>query len=135
MYNQSAPLTAFVGWMLLTAILHLVYSIAFITRYGQTPGKWLMGVRVLDETETRHLTFIEAFRREMIYFIIEITGILVFLYVSTTREDDGTLYNGYRSFVRNVGLIWVWLVLASMLSNPKRRSIHDFLGRAVVVRG
>ncbi len=135
LYHHAPDAALFFGWLFLTAVLHLVYAVVLHQKFGYTFGKWLVGVKVLDLTESRTLNYAEAIRRESVYFLIEMTGILIFFYVMMHSGDDGNLYDRYRNLVRNVGLIWVWLILLSMLSNPKRRSIHDFLGRSVVVRG
>ena len=135
LYYHSSPAAVFFSWLVLCAVLHLLYSVVMHNRYGHTLGKWLFGVRVMDLSETRYLTLSEACRRESVYLMIEVTGILIFFYMLMNNGDSGNLYESYRNLVRNVGLIWVWLILISMLSNPKRRSIHDYLGGSVVVRG
>ena len=134
LYYEQFPIPWLFSWLVMTAILRFVFAVILHNRYGYTPGKWLMGLQVLDLTESRRLTIKESFRRESVYFLIEVTGIFTFFYILVNTGDPGNLYERYRNLVRNVGLIWVWLILVSMLSNAKRRSIQDFLGGSVVVR-
>jgi uncharacterized RDD family membrane protein YckC len=122
------------GWLIMIALLHMVYAVWLHHRYGYTFGKWLVGVRVVDLTESRNLTLAESVCREALYFIIELTVICAFYYSIVEQDSPGLLFEKYHNLTRNVSLIWIFITLSVMLSNPKRRSIPDFFGRSVVVK-
>ncbi|RYZ45475.1 MAG: hypothetical protein EOP49_25165 [Sphingobacteriales bacterium] len=123
-----------IGWLIMIAMLHMLYAAWLHHRYGYTFGKWLVGIRVFDLSESRNLTWKEGIRREALYFIIELTVIFAFYFNIAGQQGQGFFFEKYHNLTRNVSLVWIFVTLSVMLSNPKRRSIPDFFGKSVVVK-
>ncbi|MCH5716893.1 RDD family protein [Niabella hibiscisoli] len=128
---KNAALSIAVGSIIIMALLPLVYSIFLHYRYGQTLGKWMVGVKVLDSTETRRLTLKQSVFRDSFFLIIEIVTLVYFLFQANKLNY---LEDGYNDFAAQPVFWWTIVELETMLTNKKRRSIHDWLARSVVVR-
>lgn len=115
----------------LVALLPLVYSIFLHYKYGQTIGKRIVGVKVLDVSETRLLTLKQSVFRDVFFLIIEVAGFICFL-LQTNKPE--CLQNNYSDFAAQPIMWWTVIELVTMLTNSKRRSIHDFMAGSVVVR-
>ena len=123
-----------ISWTIFTTFLSLFYSIFAHYKYGQTIGKWVAGVKVLDISETKTLTLRHSILRDSFYLVIEIIGLLYFTFLFLQTGKTEYILNDYRSFADQPILWWTLIELISMLTNTKRRAVHDFLARSVVVR-
>ncbi|MET0243788.1 MAG: RDD family protein, partial [Flavitalea sp.] len=121
-------------WLVFTAILPLVYSIVCHYRTGQTIGKWVTGIRVVDVSETRKLTLGQAIARDSVVLGIEIMGILYCLYLLFSTADPGYIVSEFDAFTYWPFFIWSILELITLFSNKKKRALHDYLAKSVVVR-
>lgn len=133
-WEVHGPVWVNLGWFIAFTFSFPVYSIVLHGRYGQTIGKRLCGVRVVDISE-RPLTWAQAALRDlpnMVYPSWALVGAARLIlagrapYPATPSEAD---LQGI--FLWNM---WVAVELLTTLTNAKRRSIHDFLARSVVVR-
>ena len=108
------------------------YSVLLHWKYGQTLGKKLCGVRVVDVGETRLLTLEQSFKRDMIPIMISVLGIVLWIFQLIT----GAMNVGWVAeiILDSVGVIWFLLEIFTMLSNDKRRAFHDYLAGSVVVQ-
>ena len=132
--KASLPVVTYVA-MFLDQTIPFAYAIYLHGTYGQTVGKWLMKVQVLSVDETR-LTMRQAFLRDSIglsliavYLLFAISP--VFSGVSPSSRE---FYEHIPSVIWKVGLITFALELITMLTNEKRRALHDYIAGSVVVR-
>ena len=109
------------------AFLPLLYSIVLHYRFGQTFGKKLVGIKVLDVSETRLPSWRQAVLRDSVWLGLEVLGLVLAVVDFVNLE---WLAWG----VVNASLLWVILEITTMLLSPKRRAIHDLLAGTVVVR-
>lgn len=123
-----------ISWTVFTTFLTLFYSIFAHCKYGQTIGKWVAGVKVLDISETKTLTLRQSILRDSFYLGIEIIGLLYFIFLVLQTGKTEYILIDYRNFTDQPILWWTLIELISMLTNPKRRAVHDFMARSVVVR-
>jgi len=123
-----------ISWTIFTTFLSLFYSIFAHYRYGQTIGKWVVGVKVLDISETKTLSLRQSILRDSFYLAIEIIGLLYFILLIFQTGKTEYIFNDYRSFAYQPILWWTLIELISMLTNQKSRAVHDFIARSVVVR-
>lgn len=130
--EMSAPIV--IGGLIIYYSCFHIYSIYLHAIYGQTLGKMAVKVKVLDLTETS-IGFRQAIFREtpyfafsLIFFISEISQILTKGITEDFRD----------TFLDNVALaiFTIWLVAEAVtaFANEKRRSIHDYIARTIVVR-
>jgi len=122
-------------WLLLEAFLIMLYFVYLHGRYGQTLGKKVMNIRVLDLNESKTIGYKHAFYREAIPFIFHSIGMLFIISISINNTAYYTeqLSIQYNDFIFHTTLVWVIIELSTMFTNPKRRAVHDILARSVVV--
>lgn len=109
------------------------YSVIMHAKYGQTLGKMFTGVMVLDVSE-RRLSLWQALLRDGFYIALMIVCVIIELplvldgenlYDAPTRATNVLLYGS---------LVWGLAEMVTMLTNSKRRALHDFIARSVVIR-
>lgn len=122
-------------WVAFMTVLTIVYSVFFHYRYGRTLGKWVVGVKVVNIDETKNITLKQSLLRDSFYVILE-TLALIYLAFQMAMSNLTTieLLDNFDSFGGTIALIWVLLELVSMLTNDKRRAVHDFIAGSVVIR-
>ncbi|MDA1259853.1 MAG: RDD family protein [Planctomycetota bacterium] len=116
------------------SFLYYAYSIWMHGRYGWTLGKRAAGVRVLDLSE-RPLSMRQAAFRDLVPVCLTVIG-LAFEIPDRSfggGEETGVLLVGW-SLVALSGMLWFLAELITMLTNSKRRAIHDFIAGSVVIR-
>ena len=123
-----------ISWSVFATFLTLFYSIAGHYKYGQTIGKWVAGVKVIDLSESKKLTLGQSILRDSFYITIEIIVLLYFIFLILQTGKTDYILNDYKRFSNQPIMWWTFIELISMLTNPKRRAIHDFLARSVVIR-
>lgn len=122
-------------WITFVTILTISYSVLMHYKFGQTLGKMAMKVKVIHFDELNSLTLKQAFIRDIFYIIIELISLIYFatqLFNSTS--DTNYIVLNFDTYVALISLIWVLLELVSMLTNDKRRAIHDYIANTVVLK-
>ena len=127
-------------------LLGLFYSVYLVQRYGGTPGKLLVGIRI-RKLDGEPVGYREAFLR---YFPDALLGILmsIGMILSVLHMSD-VEYNSLSFMERSKRMVelapswqrplqwiqgaWVWGELIVLLTNHKRRAIHDFIAGTVVI--
>ena len=94
-------------------------------RWGQTWGKKLNAIVVLDVSEKKLLSFPQSLSREIAGWLEMLNLMFPFI---------GRLFPLLSMFLTWLATLWFPLEVITMLSNKKRRALHDFLARSVVVR-
>jgi uncharacterized RDD family membrane protein YckC len=131
--NQTDNVWIVFAWTVFNASLYYLYSIFFHYKFGRTFGKWIMRIKVIDHSETKLLSLKQAFLRDSVYVVIQLIGFLYFLYKVAATGDLDLIIMDYRNFIDYSFLAWMLLELLSMLTNEKRRAIHDRLAGSVVI--
>src|SRR5579871_3627792 len=133
-YRNVDSVPVLVGLYVINASMYLVYSIWMHGKFGQTVGKLFCRVTVLDVSEGP-LRMRQAFLRD-IFFVI-VLPIDLALNLPTIINGHGFLRSDDLDFVRvvvtNAAFIWGVLELITMLTNDKRRALHDFIAATVVI--
>jgi uncharacterized RDD family membrane protein YckC len=122
------------AWTIFATFAPIVYSVLLHYKYGQTIGKWVTDIKVIDVSETRLISLRQSLLRESFYIGIELIALLYFLFLVVQAGDINYIVEDYRSFTDIPFFLWLLLELVSMLTNKKRRAVHDFLAKSVVVR-
>ena len=133
-YEGSENAGAFILFTMLHVILLTAYQVIGHGRYGQTLGKYLTGIKVLDVAEEGVIGYKKAFLRECIWFFAQMAGI-VYLMVDTTRSAEPVAVHEtfYKSIAGVITLSWLMVEVLTMLFNKKRRAMHDLIAGSVVV--
>lgn len=131
--NAHLPVIAIILWQIFYIFSRPVYTILMHGRYGQTVGKKAMGVVLLHIDETRSINYREAVLREspdlvilLAYSILEIN----YLLGVSLNPVMTTIF----IFLGSANTIWFLLEIITTLTNDKRRALHDFIAKSVVVR-
>jgi uncharacterized RDD family membrane protein YckC len=122
------------AWFLYTVVMH--------ARYGQTVGKMVTKVRIVDFHTEGKISFRQALLREGLPILL---GLALLGYkvsaILSGRLTLGDLASGKelavsRSFWLLAVLPGLWFAaeVLTMLTNPKRRALHDYIAGTVVVR-
>lgn len=123
-----------VAWNIFRIFLPVFYFIIAHYRYGRTIGKWVARIKVLDVSETRNLSLKQAFLRDSVYLSVLLIGLLYYGFWAFETGEPGYLLNDYSDFAGSPYGVWLLLEIITMLVNSKRRAIHDFIAKSVVVR-
>lgn len=113
-----------------------LYSVLLHAKYGKTIGKLVMGISVLDISEQRNPTLRQAFIRDIIYILLNVFWLIYFIYlvVAGSYTYGVVERNGPGQVMLWASAGWFVLEILTMLTNSKRRAIHDFLAGTVVVK-
>jgi uncharacterized RDD family membrane protein YckC len=122
-------------WMVIATLVGITYSVFFHYRSGQTPGKMAFKLKVMNLDEINKITLKQAILRD-IFSVIFHGAYLTFSawQLISGYEASGWENMYYFLFISGISLFWVLVELLSMLTNDKRRAIHDFIARTVVIR-
>ncbi len=127
-------------------ILGLFYSVYLVRRFGGTPGKLVAGIRI-RKVDGEPVGYREAFLRYLPEFVF---GLLISLALILPRLRMTDIEYRLLSFTQRAKRIvelapswykplqiaqnvWVWGELIVLLTNRKRRALHDFIAGTVVV--
>lgn len=121
-------------WWTDTAIF-LIYPVLLHTLYGQTFGKMATDVIVLDEKTESAITFTQAALRDCVPIVstLIIIGTALLVQIGVISAASDWLITGLSVFTWSM-LIWHLLEVVTMLTNQKRRAIHDYIAGTVVVK-
>ncbi len=123
-----------------------VYSIYFHGRYGQTLGKMVARVKVVQLNGTP-ISFRHALCRssvDLFFSILAFAGQLVALFsVSNIDYMNAPTWMARSELVQAalpswdkpafiLGQVWAWSELVVLLFNSKRRALHDFIAGTIV---
>lgn len=122
-------------WFILFSLSGLIYSVLMHGKFGQTVGKMATGVKVLDLSESK-LSMFQALLRDSV--AIASVAIRTAFYLPTILKGvnpyevrELSLWTTVLSYTLS---IWFFAELVTMLTNKKRRAVHDFIARSVVIR-
>lgn len=123
-----------VVWMIFSYLAFIIYSIYFHWKSGQTIGKKVMSIQVIDISEEKGLTFKQAVLRDGFYLVLQIILVAKVVYeiILNGSYSDAVLYV-YSDFFTYLSLGWFLLEVLTMLTNNKRRAFHDMLAKTVVI--
>jgi uncharacterized RDD family membrane protein YckC len=137
----------FQGTHLLLSAVSNAYYICCVGRWGGTPGKLLCGLRVV-RADLRPAGWKESWLRHSLDLTFGILGTALYLhklqqipdaaFTTLTRSQLlGQLVNLDRIpnlAVTTLEQIWIWSEFLILLTNRKRRALHDFIAGTVVIR-
>ncbi len=117
-----------IGWQIIQNGLYYAYSIIGHTLYGQTIGKKVTSIKVVqNQDENKLLSFRQSFMRDSIGVAIFLLQLLILVL------DYGDTEIG-EQIISLSTLVWIVAEMVTMLFNNKRRSIHDYIANSVVIK-
>jgi uncharacterized RDD family membrane protein YckC len=146
-YWLSAQFRPFYLWAVIPSVLFaLFYSVYLVRRYGGTPGKLVLKLRI-QMKEGDPVSLKAALIREAPMMLMGAASNLG-LGLAALSMDDSTYHalgfmqrsqalmaDGAAWVTLNAWLIngWTWIGAIVLLLNKRRRAVHDFLAGTVVV--
>jgi len=134
-WQNSAPLALVsVGWWMVGLYL--------IVRFQGTPGKRLLGLRIL-RTDGRRAGWLDAINRQILFIGLSALSLMQQGRVLASAPSNTTLEGfldlltenpGSFAWVGDAGLALLWASCLLILMRPDRRSLYDLWSGTVVVR-
>ena len=132
-FEISSNTTAFFLFTISHVLLFTLYLVIGHGHFGQTLGKYVMGIKVLNVQETGTIGYWRAFLRDSVWFFAQTAGI-VFIIINTQGSPEPvTNYGSFNMITDLITLSWFLLEVITMLLNKKRRAMHDLIAGSVVV--
>jgi uncharacterized RDD family membrane protein YckC len=131
---------------LLFCILWWVTYLFLVTKYGGSPGKLLIGLKIIKLNGGK-ITFKQAFLRSSVDLSFGILACVLWVYAFSRSANlsppDITFWKmfkylhgffpGWYKYIDWSNQCWVWGELIVLLLNKKKRAIHDFIAGTVVI--
>ena len=135
-------------WFIPGLLFGLWYHIYLVVRYGGTPGKLILNMRIAM-VDGSPVTPTGAFLRYAVLLLLAELAAIALIMASLRMTDEEWFSLGYMARAnRMVEMapswyytitvlmqIWIWSEFITMLFNKKRRAIHDFIAGTVVLKG
>lgn len=119
------------AWDLLLNLLVLTYYIRMHGEFGQTLGKMAMGIKVVRVSDEGPINYKQAAVRDIVPISMVILSTIFYLLQDITGFE---LWYWQVYILENIWGIWGLAEIITMLTNKKRRAIHDFMAKTVVIR-
>lgn len=142
---QFADYLSFPAFSLKSILLEIVisnipylYAVLMLGKYGQTLGKMIMKVKVVDNATENALTYSQSFMREAVPIFLVNTSIIlnVILFSDVDFENFKISTLGYILIFIPSGMLFIWSILeiVTMLFDDRKRALHDKIAETVVIR-
>jgi uncharacterized RDD family membrane protein YckC len=115
------------------SLLEISYGVLLHFFYGQTVGKMLMKIKVIDVSETKNITLTQSVFRDFFYILSFCVFVVLSGYAMIIGEVSPNVSMVFDWF-GHVSLIWFIIEIVTCLFNQKRRALHDLIAGTVVVR-
>lgn len=135
-FSSSDSLYENLAIMIIVSNLPYVYEVILHGRYGQTIGKMIMKVKVVDNATELPLSYSQSFMRNAVPIILENTSILLYFILFSDVDFSNFKIStlGYIFLILPAGIMFTWslLEIITMLFDEKRRALHDKIADTVV---
>jgi uncharacterized RDD family membrane protein YckC len=128
LFFDSSP-TALAVSSALVGVITVAYSIVLHALYGQTLGKKVARVKVVDTSE-KPINFGQSVLRSFPQLILAMFA----LSFSTADETAANSIDIFGTLIYWFFVIFFIVDIVICLVNEKRRALHDFMGGTIVVR-
>ena len=105
----------------------VLYSILFHLFFGQTIGKKLVGIKVVNYDNEAQISYKQAILRDFF-------PLLAMIYLCFAKDLNNVDLISAHKIMALVFFVWYFVEIITMLFNKKRRAIQDFIARTISVR-
>lgn len=134
-WNSFNSIAFLIGWFMFFSILFIAYSVISHGYYGKTIGKHICNVKVLDlsgaDLSIKQAILRDSFPIALLILTLPFELALVSKGINPYSPDAQTTMTMISS---SFGWIWFTIEMVTMLSNKKRRALHDYIAKSVVVK-
>ena len=142
---QFSKFITFPAFSLSSILLEIVisnipylYAVLMVGKYGQTIGKMIMKVKVVDNATEDSISYSQSFMREIVPMVLVTTSIILnfILFSDIDLENYKVSTLGYILIFFPSGMLAIWSILeiVTMLFDDKKRALHDKIAETVVIR-
>jgi len=123
-------------WAAVSYSSYWLYSVLLHARFGRTVGKKLLRVKVLDIGGVVVPSLRQAFLRDIGLVVLNTATVayVIYLVFTVVYTSDGEVAGLPGELIMWAAMGWLALELLTMLTNGKRRALHDYIAGTVVVR-
>jgi uncharacterized RDD family membrane protein YckC len=145
LYVRNSPAQLLLGAIFAFAVLTL-YDVYSLKRWGKTLGKHTVGLKVTT-LDFKPLTWKHAILRHSFDILFQLVSLATTFYIFSKvgqefysasmngqAEIESKITNGWIETQSKVSNVWIYSELLVLLTNEKRRSLHDFIAGTVVIR-
>ncbi|MCD4743504.1 MAG: RDD family protein [Desulfobacteraceae bacterium] len=111
--------------------IYYFYGIYFHGTYGATIGKMITKVKVVDSITEESITFKQAFIRDSIAILLSIIFVIYVFFADNSGNDIDVNSSFYIFLIPG---LWFLAEVITMLTNRRRRALHDYIAGTVVIR-
>jgi hypothetical protein len=131
MIDTASKLYSFIFNFLIVIFLAW-FNIYFVKKYGATPGKLLMNIRVIsfDSRNTLHVNYQKAFLRHSLYLFC---NLLAISFSSNSSEKLFDSENPATLYTSILILLFFLTDTAFAIYHPQRRALHDIIAKTAVI--
>ena len=129
------------------SMLFAMYHVYFNARFGGTPGKLAVSIRIAKPNGMR-IGWPEAWKRSAVdlvfaflVLVVEVWALLQVVpehYASLGWSERTLLLADYQppwyNLVTILQNVWIWSEVVVLLFNKRKRAIHDFIAGTVVIK-
>jgi uncharacterized RDD family membrane protein YckC len=137
-HSNTIPVLILVLFHIAHCFMSHAYTILLHGFFGQTLGKMLFKVKVIDASEEAAITLSQSFRRNsvpMAFMLVSLcTQVPTILRLGSPFDPDVRALGPLHWIIMSFGTLWFWSEFITMLTNRKRRAVHDFIAGSVVIR-
>lgn len=129
--------------VVLTSVATWTYIVWLHARYGATVGKMNCRVRIVDAVTEEPIGLRQAFVRELcpiaagvivlVQDVVLLTSGRLTLNPAAHHSRPIQQVGGF-GFINSIPVLWFVAEVVTMLTNDKRRALHDWIAGTVVVR-
>jgi uncharacterized RDD family membrane protein YckC len=127
------PVPILIGSIILQHCSPWIYNVLMHGWRGQTFGKMVARITVLDVTE-RKMSMTQAFLRESFYVVVNVLSVTLYIKQRFGSGSDPASLARINAVIVFSGFIWFVIEIVTTLFSEKRRALHDHIARTVVVR-
>jgi len=128
----SIPFRIFIAFLWPASLF--TYQIAMHVRYGQTVGKMIVKIRLVDISGSK-LKAGQAFLRPVVDIVLAISSFLINLPALLDGQIPSRMDRGSPEVIyQATTMAWAVIAVIILLANSKRRSIPDFIAGSVIVK-
>jgi uncharacterized RDD family membrane protein YckC len=124
----------------------LWYNVFLPKRYGGTPGKLIVGIKII-RIDSLPIGWKESFLRYSVNIFFVLVNLVVMIIAILLADDE--MYNSLTWFQKPTYLnsliahydiitilsnIWVWSEVIILLTNKRKRAMHDFIAGTVIIK-
>jgi len=134
-------------WLPFGTLLGIFYSVYLVKRFGGTPGKLILGLRIA-KVDGSPIGYKEAILRYLPDFILGLFSSLALAIVLLRMSDAEylslstherlqhikALKPSWASAVYIMQQVWMWSEFVVLLTNKRKRALHDFIAGTIVLR-